>query len=156
MLPATLKRTDGDARTGWEFAMAKPTRPGETGNTRPEHRAEADNRDDELERRRRELEATLASRRQVAHEGNSGTGSKGATGYGQALKLSSEFIAGIAVGVGLGWLIDRMAGTSPWGLIVFLLLGFGAGVLNVLRSAGMVTDAGIRSPEKRPDEPEEK
>lgn len=64
-------------------------------------------------------------------------------GFGQALKLSSEFIAGIAVGVGLGWLIDRIAGTSPWGLIIFLLLGFAAGVLNVLRSVGVVAEAGF-------------
>ncbi|TIS88531.1 MAG: ATP F0F1 synthase subunit I, partial [Mesorhizobium sp.] len=35
-----------------------------------------------------------------------------------------------------------MAGTSPWGLIVFLLLGFGAGVLNVMRSAGVVAEFG--------------
>ena len=39
-----------------------------------------------------------------------------------------------------GDLIDRFAGTSPWGLIVFLLLGFVAGVLNVLRSAGLVAE----------------
>lgn len=57
-------------------------------------------------------------------------------GFGQALKLSSECIAGVVVGGGLGWIIDRWLGTSPWGLIVFLLLGFGAGVLNVMRSAG--------------------
>ncbi len=54
------------------------------------------------------------------------------------MKLSSEFIAGVVVGAALGWFIDRFAGTSPWGLIVFLLLGFAAGVLNVLRSAGKV------------------
>ncbi len=42
------------------------------------------------------------------------------------------------VGAGLGWLIDRWLGISPWGLIVFLLLGFAAGVLNVMRSAGVV------------------
>ena len=64
------------------------------------------------------------------------------TGVGAALKLSSEFIAGIAVGVGIGWVIDRWAGTSPWGLIVFLLLGFGAAVLNVLSSAGVVAEQG--------------
>lgn len=136
--------------------MAKPSGPGGNGNSRPENRAENDRRDDELERRRQQLEATLATRRQTAREGEKSTGSNGVTGYGQALKLSSEFIAGIAVGVGLGWIIDRMAGTSPWGLIVFLLLGFGAGVLNVLRSAGMVTEAGIRSPDKTSDEPEKK
>ena len=38
----------------------------------------------------------------------------------------------------LGWLFDKMLGTSPWGLIVFLILGFCAGVLNVLRSAGLI------------------
>ena len=53
-------------------------------------------------------------------------------------KLSSEFIAGVIVGVLLGYLFDRFLGTSPWGLIVFLLLGFCAGVLNVLRSTGAV------------------
>ena len=42
----------------------------------------------------------------------------------------------------IGWAIDRFAGTSPWGLIVFLLMGFGAGVLNVLRSAGVVAEQG--------------
>ena len=69
-------------------------------------------------------------------------------GYGQAFRLSSEFIAGIAVGAGLGWAIDSFLGTSPWGLIIFLLLGFCAGVLNVLRSAGMVAEAGLKAPEK--------
>ena len=35
------------------------------------------------------------------------------------MKLSSEFIAGIAVGAGLGYVIDNFAGTAPWGMIVF-------------------------------------
>jgi ATP synthase protein I len=38
----------------------------------------------------------------------------------------------------IGYLLDLMLSTKPWGLIVFLLLGFCAGVLNVLRSAGVV------------------
>jgi ATP synthase protein I len=38
----------------------------------------------------------------------------------------------------LGYLFDLFLSTSPWGLIVFLLLGFCAGVLNVLRAAGKV------------------
>ena len=36
--------------------------------------------------------------------------------------------------------IDRAIGTTPWGLIIFLLLGFCAGILSVLRSAGMVAE----------------
>ena len=60
------------------------------------------------------------------------------SGYAQAMKLSSEFIAGVLVGAGIGWVADQWLGTAPFGLIVFLLLGFAAGVLNVLRSAGVV------------------
>ncbi len=58
-------------------------------------------------------------------------------GFAVALRLSSEFIAGVIVGGGLGWLIDSSFDTSPWGLIVCFLLGFVAGVLNVMRSVGL-------------------
>jgi ATP synthase protein I len=61
-----------------------------------------------------------------------------AAGYARGFRLSSELVAGVLVGAGIGWLIDRGLGISPWGLIVFLLLGFAAGVLNVMRSAGLI------------------
>ena len=61
-----------------------------------------------------------------------------ASGYAKGFRLSSELVAGVVVGAGIGWLIDRWLGVSPWGLIVFLLLGFAAGVLNVMRSAGLI------------------
>lgn len=61
----------------------------------------------------------------------------------QAMKLSSEFIAGIIVGAVIGWTLDQFAGTKPWGLIIFLLLGFVAGTLNVLRSSGYIADKGV-------------
>ena len=67
-----------------------------------------------------------------------GSGATTASGYARGFRLSSELVAGVVVGAGLGWLIDRGLGISPWGLIVFLLLGFVAGVLNVMRSAGLV------------------
>ena len=51
-------------------------------------------------------------------------------------RLSSELVAGVVVGAAIGWGVDRWLSTSPFGLIVFLLLGFSAGVLNVVRSAG--------------------
>jgi ATP synthase protein I len=60
-----------------------------------------------------------------------------ASGYARGFRLSSELVAGVLVGAGLGWLIDRWLGISPWGFIVLLLLGFVAGVLNVMRSAGV-------------------
>nr|WP_245453446.1 AtpZ/AtpI family protein [Aquibium carbonis] len=98
---------------------------------------------DDLDRRRRELEAALTARRPaVSEKERSGTG--GMAGVGSALRMSSEFIAGIVVGAALGWAIDYYAGTSPFGLVVFLLLGFAAGVVNALRSAGMVAEFGTR------------
>ena len=54
------------------------------------------------------------------------------------LRLSSELVAGVLGGAALGWGFDRLLSTSPWGLIVFLLLGFTAGVINVMRSAGVM------------------
>ena len=122
--------------------MADENGPDGTGKTGPGKQHEAGIRDDDLERRRRELEASLATRLPNRLEEKDDAKAGSAAGYGQALKLSSEFIAGVVVGAGLGWIIDRQAGTSPWGLIVFLLLGFGAGVLNVLRSAGAVAEFG--------------
>jgi ATP synthase protein I len=74
------------------------------------------------------------------------TGQTGAGGGDQAanaslmargLRLSSELVVGVLVGALIGWGIDKLLSTSPWGMIVFLLLGFAAGVRNVVRAAGM-------------------
>ncbi|MFC5385019.1 AtpZ/AtpI family protein [Aquamicrobium segne] len=122
--------------------MASTNGPDGTGKTGPGQERKDNIRDDDLERRRRKLGASLAARRPKALKGENDTQAGGASGYGQAFKLSSEFIAGVVVGVAIGWMVDRLAGTSPWGLVIFLLVGFAAGVLNVLRSAGVVSQAG--------------
>ena len=62
-------------------------------------------------------------------------------GIAQAFRLSSEFIAGVVVGGGIGYAIDKFFETSPWGFIIFFLLGFAAAVLNVLRASGMVAES---------------
>lgn len=131
--------------------MAADNRPGETGKSGPNHAKTGMSAEEDLDRRRRELSASLAARLPDERErGNEReTGPK--TGYAQAFKLSSEFIAGIAVGAALGWAIDRFAGTRPWGLVIFLLLGFCAGILNVLRSVGKVAEFGRGSGESRKD-----
>jgi ATP synthase protein I len=96
----------------------------------------------ELDQRLNRLEAELVKKGMFKKPASEEERSETASSVAQAMKLSSEFIAGIVVGAVLGWFIDRVVGTSPWGLIVFLLLGFAAGVLNVLRSVGYVADQG--------------
>lgn len=51
-------------------------------------------------------------------------------------RLSADFLSAILVGGVLGLALDKFAGISPWGLLIFLLLGFAAGVVNILRSLG--------------------
>lgn len=60
-----------------------------------------------------------------------------ASAMARGLRLSTELVAGVLVGAGIGWMIDYGLGISPWGFIVFLLLGFAAGVMNVMRVAGV-------------------
>jgi ATP synthase protein I len=75
---------------------------------------------------------------QPGAEGGDGVARASAMALG--FRLSSELIAGVVVGALLGWAFDRLLSTSPWGLIVFVLLGFTAGVVNVVRSAGAAPD----------------
>ena len=56
------------------------------------------------------------------------------SGMNRGFRLASEFVAAILVGAGLGYIIDMFLPTRPWATVVLLLLGFAAGVLNVVRA----------------------
>lgn len=76
-------------------------------------------------------------------EGSSGYGRVGGISgkdlqaQGAAFTIGTTLVASIAVGTGLGWLIDRALGTrgTPWGLIIGFLLGTTAGFINLVRVA---------------------
>ncbi|GJE60359.1 AtpZ/AtpI family protein [Methylobacterium trifolii] len=100
--------------------------------------------DSELSARLRRLESQIDRKRPPAAPGTS-AGSKpsnGRSSLGQAMTLSTEFVAGVIAGGILGWIVDHVFGTKPWGLIVLLMLGFVAGVFNVMRASGF---SGARS-----------
>jgi ATP synthase protein I len=113
----------------------------ENGDRDKQHTNEA-----ALSARLQRLNESLGHARDHAGRPSDGPGADQATtasGYARGFRLSSELVAGVVVGAGLGWLIDRWLGISPWGLMVFLLLGFAAGVLNVMRSAGLVAGTAL-------------
>jgi len=94
-------------------------------------------RDDELSARLQDLERRLDASRDGSVDSAGREDVRPPPGMALAMRLGAEFVAGVAVGAALGWGFDRLVGTSPWGLIVFVLLGFGAGLLSVMRSAGI-------------------
>ena len=47
--------------------------------------------------------------------------------------VALEFVGAMLVGGFLGWLIDRWAGSGPWGMIGLLLVGFATGLPLVVR-----------------------
>jgi ATP synthase protein I len=119
--------------------MAKDTNSGKTGNSDQSSSDEA-----ALSARLGNLDQRLS---QIKDSRKTGTDQSGneqenaqarASAMAMGFRLSSELVAGVLVGAALGWGFDRLLSTSPWGLIVFLLLGFTAGVINVMRAAGVM------------------
>jgi len=93
---------------------------------------------DDLDRRRAALDAKLRALRPPEPSGAAPPPSGGpGSALGQAMRVSTEFVAGLAAGAALGYGADRLLGTSPWCFIVFFLLGFAASVLNAFRAAGL-------------------
>jgi len=90
----------------------------------------------DLSARLKELSGRIAAERQEQAESAKPPASmQDASGYARGYKLVSEFAAGTLVGGLIGYGIDWLFGTLPFGLIFFLLLGFGAGFLNLVRAA---------------------
>jgi ATP synthase protein I len=71
--------------------------------------------------------------------GGSEDGAARASAMARGFRLSSELVAGVVVGAAIGWGIDRLLSTSPFGFIVFFLLGFVAGLINLVRTAGVMS-----------------
>jgi ATP synthase protein I len=64
----------------------------------------------------------------------------------RGLRLSSELVGGVVVGGAIGYALDYWLGIRPWGFIVFVLLGFAAGIVNLMRAAGVLANPGDRAP----------
>jgi len=56
-------------------------------------------------------------------------------GLGQAVRIATDLVAALIVGGGLGWACDTyLFDSSPWGMVVGLVLGAVAGIRNAYRS----------------------
>jgi ATP synthase protein I len=83
-----------------------------------------------------ELDARLrVAREQQAARGGASKNKQasGQVGFGFALRIGSDLVAALIVGVGIGVLLDYWLGTKPWMLVLFFLFGAAAGFLNIFR-----------------------
>ena len=79
------------------------------------------------------------------------------SGMSLGLRMASEFASAILVGGLLGYGVDFLAKSTPWGLLVGLALGFAAGTVNIVRAARQMAAAHPVDPNapKVLDDPEE-
>lgn len=124
-------------RTEAGFSMSNSS--GDGGNKRQDKSPAAD---PELAGRMKQLSAKLDAMNAADTRKAAAEAAKRHTGapsqMGRAFRLSAEFMAGVAAGGLIGWSLDRFLGLSPWGLIVFLMLGFLTGIYNVMRATGQL------------------
>lgn len=55
-------------------------------------------------------------------------------GMAYGMRMAAELVAAVIVGGVIGWGLDQGLGTKPWFFLLFFLLGFAAGVVNVMRA----------------------
>lgn len=72
-----------------------------------------------------------------------------ASGYGMALRLAIEMVAALGVSVFLGYWIDDALGTAPLFMIILLIMGMGAGFINVYRAVSGFTHGSLGDPSRK-------
>ncbi len=113
-------------------AMREPEpnspQPGKTG---PEAEAEAAALRSRLDALKADLGDAVAQEK--AGEASSRGGGSDGGALGTGLRAGSDLAAGVIVGAGIGYLLDRQFGVSPLFLIIFMMVGMAAGFWSVYR-----------------------
>lgn len=102
---------------------------------------------DELERR---IRAARQAQEPKPHLGKAG---EKFTAASMAWRMTLELVVGCLVGAAMGWGLDEVFGTRPAFLVVFLLLGFVAGVRVMMRSAEEIRAKQAAEAEKKDNAP---
>lgn len=71
-----------------------------------------------------------------------------------AWRMVIELVTGLGIGFGIGYGLDGLLGTTPWLMILFILLGLFAGVKTMMRSADEIQKKELAKQAKNDDAPE--
>ncbi|HWK39255.1 MAG TPA: AtpZ/AtpI family protein, partial [Hyphomicrobium sp.] len=55
--------------------------------------------------------------------------------FAKAFRFGAELLVGVGIGGFIGWALDGQLNTRPWLLVLFVILGFAAGMSNLIRAA---------------------
>lgn len=86
------------------------------------------------------LEARLKAAREREDERNRPHVSGADANYRSGNRVLADLLGGLLGGAVLGWLVDALAGTTPWGLLVGLFLGIVVAFRNIFRMANKRSD----------------
>jgi ATP synthase protein I len=81
------------------------------------------------------LDSDLASFEAGRRRAPSGASGEAGAGY----RLLGQMLGGVLGGIGLGWLVDHYAHTSPWGVLFGLLIGAGLSIYSAVRTASRMS-----------------
>ena len=84
------------------------------------------------------LSTRLKIAKKKANKNSLNNDKKNTSSLGAALKLSTEMVAAVFVGLIIGFILDNWFDSKPWLTITFFFIGVAAGMLNVIRSAKLM------------------
>jgi len=97
-----------------------------------------------------DLASRIASAKRERTRGANSTSDEASAdmnGMARGMRMGTEFMAAVIVGAVAGYLIDLGLGTSPWALLILVLMGFAAGTMNVIRVVAEMNAASSVAPD---------
>lgn len=82
--------------------------------------------------------ARAAHKRESGEDQSASGGRPPPSGLGIALRIGTELVAAVAVGVGIGYALDQWLGTTPWLMVALFFLGSATGIYNVYRVSAAI------------------
>ena len=107
--------------------MADPTPDSgpQKGQLSKEERAAFKNRLDQLGKKLDDATETESSGAQSRSQSG---------GLGIAMRMGSEFVVAVLIGGAMGWGLDQWLGSTPFMMFLFIMFGFAAGTMNIIRA----------------------
>lgn len=102
-------------------------------NLSPEERAAFERRVAGLDKRLGDVKSREAAEHKASRDRSSAN-----RGMAYGLRMASELVAAVLVGGVIGYGLDQLLGTTPWLFMIMFLIGFAAGVRNVMRGYAQV------------------